>query len=48
MRLKGIGEEVEFIEELFGKKHVVKLTGIKATPFEVLKWAKYPSESGVK
>jgi len=47
-RLKGTGEEVEFIQELFGKEHVVKLTGTNATPFEVLKWAKYPSESGVK
>jgi CHAT domain-containing protein len=47
-RLEGTGEEVEFIEELFGKEHVVKLTGIKATRFEVLKWAKYPSENGVK
>ncbi len=47
-RLKGTGEEVEFIEELFGKEHVVKLMGTKATPSEVLKWAKYPSESGVK
>ncbi len=47
-RLKGTGKEVEFIEELFGKEHVVKLMGTKATPSEVLKWAKYPSESGVK
>jgi len=46
--LKWTGEEVEFIEELFGKEHVVKLMGPKATPFEILKWAKYPSEHGVK
>ncbi len=48
MCLKGTCEEVEFIEELFGKEHVVKLMGTKATPSEVLKWAKYPSKSGVK
>jgi len=48
MRLKGTSEEVEFIEELFGKEHVVKLMGTKATPCEVLKWAKKPSENGVK
>jgi hypothetical protein len=42
MCLKGTREEVEFIEELFGKEHVVKLLGTKATPSEVLKWAKYP------
>ncbi len=48
MRLKGIREEVEFIEELFGKEHVVKLLGTKTTRFEVLKWAKYPSKNCVK
>jgi CHAT domain-containing protein len=47
-RLKLSGEEVNFIEELFGKEHVKKLVGHEATPSEVLKWAKYPSENGVK
>jgi CHAT domain-containing protein len=47
-RLKGTGEEVEFIEKLFGKEHVVKLMGTEATPSKVLEWAKHPSESGDK
>ncbi len=47
-RLKASGEEVNFIEELFGKEHVKKFVGPEATPSEVLKWAKYPSENGVK
>jgi hypothetical protein len=47
-RLQWSGEEVDFIEELFGKEHVKKLVGPEATPSEVLKWAKYPSENGVK
>ncbi len=42
--LKASGEEVNFIEELFGKEYVVKLVGTTATPSEVLKCAKYPSE----
>ncbi len=42
--LKASGEEVNFIEELFGKEYVVKLVGKTATPSEVLKCAKYPSE----
>ncbi|CAM6066784.1 unnamed protein product [Sphagnum tenellum] len=46
--LKWTREEVEFIEELFGKEHVKKLMGPEATPFEVLEWAKYPSKHGVK
>jgi hypothetical protein len=48
MRLKTSGEKVNFIEELFGKEHVKKLVGPEAIPFEVLKWAKYPSKNGVK
>jgi hypothetical protein len=39
---------VNFIEELFGKKHVVKLMGTEANPSEVLKLAKHPSENGCK
>jgi hypothetical protein len=42
--LKASGEEVNFIEELFGKEYVVKLVGTTATPSEVLKCAKYLSE----
>jgi len=34
--------KVIFIEELFGKEHVVKLLVIKLIPSKVLKWAKYP------
>ncbi len=41
--LKASGEEVNFIEELFGKEYVVKV-GTTATSSEVLKCAKYPSE----
>ncbi len=41
---KASGEEVNFIEELFGKEYVVKLVGTTATSSEVLKCAKYPSE----
>jgi hypothetical protein len=48
MRLKGTREEVNIIEKLFGKEHVKKLVGPEATPSEVLKWAKYPSENHVK
>jgi len=48
MRFKGTGEEVQFIEKLFGKENMVKLLGTEATLSEVLKWAKYPSENGVK
>jgi CHAT domain-containing protein len=44
-RLKVSGEEVNFIEKLFGVK---KLVGPEATPSEVLRWAKYPSENRVK
>jgi CHAT domain-containing protein len=47
-KLPGSGEEVDFIEKLFRKDHVKKLVGSEATPSEVLKWAKYPSENGVK
>ncbi|CAK9271492.1 unnamed protein product [Sphagnum jensenii] len=47
-RLEASGEEVNFIEEVFGKEHVKKLVGSEATPSEVLKWAKYPSENRVK
>jgi len=47
-RLEASGEEVNFIEEVFGKEHVKKLVGSEATPSEVLKWAKYPSENCVK
>jgi len=47
-RLKASGEEVNFIEKLFGEEYVKKLVGPEATPSEVLKWAKYPSENGVK
>jgi CHAT domain-containing protein len=47
-RLEASGEEVNSIEELFGKEHVKKLVGPEATPSEVLKWAKYPSENRVK
>ncbi len=46
--LKESGEEVNFIEQMFGKKHVKKLVGPEATPSKVLKWAKYPSENCVK
>ncbi|CAM6059367.1 unnamed protein product [Sphagnum tenellum] len=46
--LKASAKEVNFIEELFGKKHVVKLMGAEANPSEVLKWAKHPSENGCK
>jgi hypothetical protein len=42
--LKASGEEVNFIEELFGKEYVVKLVGTTATSSELLKCAKYPSE----
>ncbi|CAK9237015.1 unnamed protein product [Sphagnum troendelagicum] len=42
--LKASGEEVNFIEELFGKEYVVKLVGMTATSSEMLKCAKYPSE----
>jgi CHAT domain-containing protein len=35
--LKESGEEVNFIEQMFGKKHVKKLVGLEATPSEVLK-----------
>jgi len=42
--LKVTGEEVEFIEKLFGEKHVKKLVRSEATLSEVLKWAKYPRE----
>jgi len=48
IRLEASGEEVNFIENLFGKEHVKKLVGPEATPSEVLKWAKYPSENCVK
>ncbi len=41
-------DEVKFIEKLFGKEYVVKLLGPEATPSEVLKWAKYPSENNLK
>jgi len=47
-RLEATGEEVDFIEGRFGKEHVKKLVGAEATPSEVLKWAKYPSENRVK
>jgi hypothetical protein len=47
-RLKWSGEEVNFIEKLLGEEHVKKLVGPEATPSEVLKWAKYPSENSVK
>jgi len=47
-RLKATGEEVNFIEKLFGEEHVKKLVGPEATPPEVLQWAKYPSENRVK
>ncbi|CAM6033020.1 unnamed protein product, partial [Sphagnum compactum] len=43
-----MGEEVNFIEEEFGEGYVTKLVGRAATPSEVLKWAKYPSEHPVK
>jgi CHAT domain-containing protein len=43
-----MGEEVNFIEELFGERYVKKLVGPAATPSEVLNWAKYPSEHQVK
>ncbi|CAK9879775.1 unnamed protein product [Sphagnum jensenii] len=46
--LKASAKEVNFIEELFGKKHVVKLMGTEANPSEVLKLAKHPSENGCK
>jgi hypothetical protein len=46
--LRVSGKEVDFIEELFVKDHVKKLVETEATPSEVLKWAKYPSENGVK
>ncbi|CAK9855500.1 unnamed protein product [Sphagnum jensenii] len=47
-RLEASGEEVDFIEEVFGEEYVKKLVGSEATPSEVLKWAKYPSEDRVK
>ncbi len=47
-RLKASGEEVNFIEEKFGKEYVKKLVGPEATPSEVLKCARYPSENHVK
>jgi len=47
-RLPANVEEVKFIENLFGEKYVKKLVGPEATPVRVLKWAKYPSEKGVK
>jgi CHAT domain-containing protein len=43
-----MGKEVNFIEEEFGEKYVKKLVGPAATPSEVLKWAKYPSDHQVK
>jgi len=46
--LEQSGKEVVDIEKLFGEKHVKKLVGSEATPREVLKWAKYPSENPVK
>jgi CHAT domain-containing protein len=46
-RLEWSGEEVQFIESLFGETQVVKLLGPDATPHNLLKWAKFPSENEV-
>ncbi|CAK9209342.1 unnamed protein product, partial [Sphagnum troendelagicum] len=47
-KLPASGEEVNFIEKLFGEEYVKKLVESEATLAKVLEWAKYPSENGVK
>jgi len=43
--LEWSGQEVQFIESLFGETQVVKLLGPDVTPHNLLKWAKFPSEN---